>query len=208
MGLGTIYLVCAIAGGTLLVLRIAMLAIGLDHGGDLADGGGQLDLNHDGVLDDLADGQAGHGGISFLSLQSIAGFFTMFGLVGMGLLQIKASEVLSLVGALAAGAFTAWCSGMIFLFMRRLQSDGTLELQNAVGQFGAVYLTVPTEGTGVVNVTVQGALRTLDAVSSNGQAIPTGRIVKVLAITGGKILVVAEETAEIQLQDAGVKSHV
>jgi hypothetical protein len=186
MGLGTIYLVCAVAGGTILLIKIVLMVIGLDSG-DAAD----LDLDQDGILD---AGEPG-AGLNFLSVQSISGFFTMFGIVGLGLLQINASPVLSLLGALAAGAFTAWCTAMIFLTMRRLQSDGTLVIGNAVGQQGTVYLTIPEKGVGSINVTIQGAQRILDAMSKDGLKIPTGSVVKVVGVTAGKILVVTEDLA-------------
>ena len=188
MALNTIYLICAVAGGTILVLRTILMFAGLDHG-DSPDT--TIDLNHDGVM----DGHAG-GGVNFLSLQSIASFFTMFGLVGMGLLQIRVSNALSLAGALAAGIFTAWVTGMIFWQMQKLQSEGTLVISNAIGQTGTVYLTIPEIGTGVVTVTVQGAQRTLDAVSEHGLRIPTGSVVRVVGVTAGKILVVNEQSAE------------
>jgi hypothetical protein len=194
MGLDTIYLVCAVAGGALLAIRILLMLFGLDHG-DAGNFDTSIDLDHG----DLAGAGDGSGSIfTFLSIQSIAGFFTMFGLVGLGLLQINTSNLLSLVGALAAGVFTAWCTGMIFLAMRRLQSEGTLVIGNAVGQTGTVYLTIPETGTGSVNVTVQGSLRTLDAVSHKGNRIPTGSIVKVVGITAGKILVVTDQETEAQ----------
>jgi hypothetical protein len=188
MGLGTIYLVCAVAGGTILLIKLVLMVIGLDSG-DAPD----LDLNADGGLE--SSGEPG-GGINFLSVQSIAGFFTMFGIVGLGLLQINASSLLSLLGALAAGALTAWSTAMIFLNMRRLQSDGTLVIGNAVGQQGTVYLTIPEKGVGSINVTVQGAQRTLDAMSKDGIKIQTGSVVKVVGVTAGKILVVTEDLAE------------
>ncbi|MBE0698083.1 MAG: hypothetical protein IH586_14275 [Anaerolineaceae bacterium] len=187
MNLNTIYLICTIGGGTILILRFILAVVGLDSG--------DADIPNDSAMDALSGDHAG--GFNLLSLQSIAGFFTMFGLVGMGLLQIKASDFLSILGALFAGGFTAWATGMIFLGMRRLQSEGTMDIQNAVGQTGTVYLTIPETGTGVVTVTVQGGLRNLDAVSENRQPIPTGKIVKVVGITAGKILVVAETTTDI-----------
>jgi hypothetical protein len=189
MGLGTIYLICAIAGGTVLVLRVILMLIGIDHGDVPGDTDIHVDIGHDIHAD-----AAGHGGgYDFLSIQSIAGFFTLFGLVGMGLLEIHASDIGSLLGALVAGVFTAWCTGMIFFYMQKLQSEGTLVLTNAIGQTGTVYLTIPEKGSGVVNVTVQGATRTLDAVSENGATIPTGRIVLVTGITGDSTLVVSEQ---------------
>jgi ABC-type transport system involved in cytochrome c biogenesis permease subunit len=191
MGLNTTYLICAIAGGTILVLRLVMMLIGLDQGDAAAGADVSLDLGQDGALDD-----GSNGGVNFLSLQSIAGFFTMFGLVGVGLLQINAAPALSLLGALAAGALTAWVTGFIFLKLQRLQSEGTLVISNAIGQVGTVYLTIPENASGVVTVSVQGAMRSLDAVAEHGKSIPTGSIVRVVGITAGKILVVTEQTAD------------
>lgn len=192
MGLATIYLFCAIGGGIVLLLRLILMVAGLgdwDAGPDLP---ADFDLDHG----ELSNGGDGHGGVfNFFSIQSIAGFFTMFGLVGMGLLQIDVSEAWSLAGALAAGLFTAFCTGLIFIAMRRLQSEGTLVVENAIGRTGMVYLTIPEKGTGSISVTVQGSLRTLDAMSANGQRIPTGSIVQVVGITAGKILMVSEQTA-------------
>ena len=193
MGLNTIYLICAIAGGAILVLRVILMVVGIDAG-DAPDM--PIDVDHDGVLD------AAGGGVNLLSLQSIAGFFTMFGLVGLGLLQVRAPWGWSLVGALAAGLLTAWATAMIFFQMRRLQSEGTLVITNAIGQTGTVYLTIPEKGTGVVSVAVQGSLRSLDALSEHGQRIPTGSVVRVVSITAGKILVVNEEEGTAKTQRA------
>lgn len=173
----------------MLLLRLILTLIGLDHGGgDLPD-----DASFD-VDTDAADGHGG--GLNLFSMQSIAGFLTMFGLVGMGLLQINVSEALSMVGALLSGGVTAVATALIFLQMQKLQSEGTLNIRNAIGRTGTVYLTIPESGTGVVNVTVQGAMRTLDAVSQRGNRLPTGTVIKVVDITAGKLLVVTESAEQ------------
>jgi len=187
MTLNTIYLICAIAGGTILVLRIILTVIGLDHGADAVD---TVDVGHDAI-----DGHVGSG-MNLLSLQSLAGFFTMFGLVGLGLLQAQLAPIWSLLGALVAGGITAWATAFIFFQMGRLQSEGNMVISDAIGQVGTVYLTIPEKGSGVVTVTVKDTLRNLDAVSENGRRIPTGAIVRVVSITAGKILVVAEQSAD------------
>jgi hypothetical protein len=188
MELNTIYLVCAVAGGTVLALRLILMLFGVD-------GGGEVEMEFDpGSAADAVDGSGNF--FTFLSLQSIAGFFTMFGLVGMGLLQIEATNAQSLAGALAAGIFTAWATGMIFIGMRKLQSDGTLVMDKAIGKKGTVYLTIPDKGTGVVSVSVQGGLKNLDAVSEKGTRIPTGTIIEVVGVKSGSILIVAEEVSE------------
>jgi hypothetical protein len=188
MELNTIYLVCALAGGTVLVIRLLLMLFGIDGGPDI-----DADIDPGGAVE-AADGSGTF--FTFLSLQSISGFFTMFGLVGMGLLQIGSSNAQSLGGALAAGIFTAWATGMIFLGLRKLQSDGTMVFEKAIGQQGTVYLTIPEKGTGVVTVSVQGGSKTLSAVSEKGVKISTGALIQVVGITGGNILVVREVVTE------------
>src|SRR5690606_13929330 len=90
MELNTLYLICAIAGGTILILRLILMIIGLDHG-DAPDVDVSVDADIDG--DVHADIGEGGNGINFFSLQGIAGFFTMFGLVGMGLLQLNVLRI-------------------------------------------------------------------------------------------------------------------
>ncbi len=186
MSLSTIYTICAIAGVAVLVLRLVLLAIGLDHG-DAPD-----------ISVESADDALGshEGGMNLLSMQSIAGFFAMFGLVGLGLLQIKAPEIWTLLGALVAGGLTAWATTLIFVQMLRLRSEGTMVISDAIGQVGSVYLTIPENGSGVVSVTVRGALRSLDAVSENGTKIVTGSMVRVVGISAGKTLIVVEQSTD------------
>ncbi len=188
MDLGTVYLICAAVGGVVLAIRLILTFAGLDHG----DVPGDVDLHVD--VAGMAGIEAGThgGGYNLLSVQSIASFFTMFGLVGIGLLKMRATDVVSLLGALAAGAFTAWCTAMIYVYLQKLHSEGTLKLSNAIGQTGTVYLKIPEKGSGVVNVAVQGAMRSCDAISQQGTLIPTGTIVQVTGVTAGKILIVSE----------------
>jgi hypothetical protein len=94
MTLWTIYLICAVAGGTVLLLKILLMILGIG-GGDAGVDFDSGDLDYD-VSPDLGDG--GGGVLNFLSVQSIAGFFTMFGLVGMGLMQVNASDLWSFIG--------------------------------------------------------------------------------------------------------------
>lgn len=197
MDLNTVYLVCAVAGGTVLVLRILLMLVGMQFGGDMDAPDVDADFDASG-----AEHSAG-GEVNFLSIQSLSAFFTLFGLVGMGLLQVGASQIVSLLGGLVSGALTAWISGMIVLGLQRLQSSGTMEVSNAVGQKGRVYLTIPEGGSGVVSVTVQGGLRQFDAVSENGMKIPTGALVRVTGLSAGNLLVVVQEPLETSIQTSG-----
>ena len=78
------------------------------------------------------------------------------------------------------------------------QYDGTLDIRNALGLAGTVYLTVPAarQGPGKVNVLVQEQLREFDAVTDSAGAIPTGADIVVTGLAGRDTLLVAPKRQE------------
>jgi hypothetical protein len=76
--------------------------------------------------------------------------------------------------------------------MGKLQSSGTIDIKNAIGQQGTVYLTIPATGSGQVSVAVQGSLKIFDAVSEGNKKIPTGEKIKVINVIDNKTLVVTK----------------
>lgn len=180
-----IFLACAAVGGILFLVRMVLFLLGGDGGG-----GADVDL-------DLGGGVAeGHGfdsdaAFKLLSLQGITAFLMMFGIVGLALLrENQVAEGWAVLGATAAGLGAAWLIARMFSAMGRLQSSGTLDLANAVGQEGTVYLRIPAGGTGKVTVTVQEHLQTLDAVAEGTAELATGQRVRVTRVLGGTVLVV------------------
>ncbi|OQA23767.1 MAG: hypothetical protein BWY59_02539 [Verrucomicrobia bacterium ADurb.Bin345] len=78
--------------------------------------------------------------------------------------------------------------------MKKLQSGGgTLNLQNAVGREGTVYLTIPANGAGKVSVVVQNRLGEFEATSESGEELKTGTSIRVVGVTGDKVLVVVRQ---------------
>ncbi|MDF3018799.1 MAG: hypothetical protein K0Q92_102 [Steroidobacteraceae bacterium] len=168
-GLEQLFLLGAIVGGLILVLRLILMISGLDHHADLH-------------LDSDAGFQA-------LSIQGISAFFTMFGVVGYMLNHNAAlGIILSLVGAVTAGAFSMWLIGRVFRAMLRLQSSGTVSLFAAVGSEGSVYLTVGKEG-GRVQINFANRLREFEAISADGSTLPTGTAIRVQSVTANTLVV-------------------
>ena len=179
-----IYWASTIIGGTLFILRLIMLFVG---GGD----GDSLDAALDSGDADLS-GHHGDADVSFqlLSLQGLTSFFMMFGLVGLAILKTSLPVFLSVVGGILAGLGTVAIVSLIFTPMQRLRTHGTLNIQNTVGNDGDVYLTIPKNGSGQVQIIVQGSLKIFDAVSSNKNPIATGEKIHVVGVTGGNTLIV------------------
>jgi membrane protein implicated in regulation of membrane protease activity len=179
-----IYWIATIVGGTLFILRTIFMLVG----------GGVGDEALDTALDvDLSGEAADHGAdISFqlLSVQGLTSFFMMFGLVGLALLKANLAVALTIAGGVAAGLVSVWITGLLFSQMKRLQSDGTLNVRNAIGRQGSVYLTIAAGKSGQVQVAVQGSLRIFDAVSKSGKKIATGEKIKIVDVVDTDTLVV------------------
>jgi membrane protein implicated in regulation of membrane protease activity len=180
------FLFCALLGGVVFMIRIVLMVAGLG-GHDIHDGSG---LAH---ADAHSDSDSS---FKLFSLHGLTGFFMMFGLVGLAMSrQFWIPDLAAAAGGIVAGLFTVWVIGKIFVTMARLQSDGTLSINSAVGQQGRVYLRIPSGGTGQVQVPCQGRLMIYDAVASGKEELKTGEPVLVIDVTGGNLLVVEKAQA-------------
>jgi membrane protein implicated in regulation of membrane protease activity len=185
-GLRTLYLVCAVVGGTALVVQTILLALGGDTESHLGDGS----------VADVHDHAAHAADASFLkwlTLKGIVAFLTFFGLAGLA--SGSMSEPLhTLPIAFAAGLAALFLVGWLMRGLARLHSHGNLELQNALGKAGRVYLRIPPSRSGVGKVTVEVQGRSVEwpAVTAASE-IPTGAPVRVVAVSGDLLEVVRVE---------------
>jgi phage tail sheath gpL-like len=96
----------------------------------------------------------------------------------------------SFLGASVAGIIAMYLTAKIFQAFMNLQSSGTLNLNNAIGQEGLIYLTIPGGERGKVQVVIQDSQKIFDAVSADGSEIKTGAQVKVTKVVSGNVMVV------------------
>ena len=179
--MSTVFLYCAAIGGTCHVVQFLMLLFGV--GGDT-----DVDVGHDG-----ANG-AGHDQSAFLklfSLQTITTFATFFGLVGLGTAKLGWSPISVAAAATLAGTVALWFVANMMRSLARLNSQGNVDLANAVGHTGSVYLRVPAAavGQGRVLMNVQGRTVECRAIT-RGNEIPTGSTIRVVERIDGDVLVV------------------
>jgi hypothetical protein len=125
-----------------------------------------------------------------MSIQGLTSFFMMFGLVGLALLRADLPVLVTVIGGMVAGLITVAVTGLIFTQMKRLQTEGTINIENTIGKEGNVYLGIPKNGTGQVQIIVQGSLKIFDAVSKNKNTIATGEKVQVVGVASGNTLIV------------------
>ena len=184
--LGDVYLICAVVGGTLLVLQTILMAVGGHHDGDMS--------GHDGLDATHADGSVGHdaGLLKWLSLKAVVSSLTFFGLGGLAAQKAGFGPWTGLAISVACGGVAVFVVATLMAGMSRLQSKGNLDLRNAVGAVGKVYLRVPAGrgGAGKVTLEVQGRFVEVEAVTA-GPEIPTGQPIRVVAVPAPDTLEVA-----------------
>jgi hypothetical protein len=195
----TVYLICAITGGTLLACQFLANFIGLGGHHDL---GGDHDYDaggHDVHTGDSHD--AGHEThhesisswfVSMLTFRTVVAAITFFGIVGkVGVTQWGESPTTLLV-ALASGAMAMFLVATCMRTFRRVKSDGTVRMDRAIGKQGTVYLPIPGQKAGLGKVTLNLQNRTVEcqAITANG-ALPSGAPVVVVAVLSSDTVEVA-----------------
>jgi hypothetical protein len=156
--------------------------------------GSDADTDVDTDIDsDIANGDSIP--FQFLSLKNIVAFFAVFGWSGIGFINAGLDSWLVILLAFICGFLMMVLMATLFYFMSKLAESGTLNMKNAVGKLGEVYLVIPGSrgGMGKVQLNVQGSLRTLDAITDDAENILTSSIIEVLSVIDDQILLVKKQ---------------
>lgn len=147
----------------------------------------------DGDVDADIEGDTGIG-FQFFSFKNIVAFFTIFGWSGISFLEAGMSKGIVVLLAAVCGLAMMFVMAFLMYQMRKMTSSGTLRMENAIGQIGEVYLTIGANRSrmGKVQITVQGALRELDALTDEERDLSTSTVITVKEITSNGILIVSQ----------------
>lgn len=169
------------------VIFLALLVLTILGGDSETDAGGD-------VNGDVADGESIP--FQFLSLKNIVAFFTVFGWAGIGFVNADLASWLVVLLATICGLLMMTLMATLFYFMSKLAESGTLEMKNAIGKLGEVYLVIPAKrgGMGKVQLNVQGSVRTLDAITDDLETIRTSSIIEVTGVIDDQILLVKKQS--------------
>ena len=163
-----IYWGLALVGSVVLGIQTLLMMFGMSddmHVGDV----------------DMSSAGSHPAGLSLLSVRTVAAFFSGFGWTGIALSKAGLPFVVVLVGAFAVGGGLMLIIVWLMRTLTRLDSSGTLDYRNAVGQVATVCLPVPANlgGNGQIEVMVQGRLTVTQACTRHLDAIPNHTKVKV-----------------------------
>ena len=191
------FVIMAGVAGLFFVIQVVAMMVGGLGDADLdmesPDLDADMDLDADADVDahDVAAHADSSADFHWISIQGITAFFMMFGLIGLMLNKGHGWGAGASVGiGVGAGLVTNFAVAKIFQMFRRLQSSGTMDLRNAIGEEGNVYLTIKSDEPGKIQIAVQEHLKVFDAVSADGSEIPTDSRIRVVRLVKGNTMVV------------------
>ena len=157
---------------------------GPDFDGPDADGGP--------LHEAAADPETPDTGLHLFTVRGVVAFLVLFGWGGLWLHQVGLPGFLAVFLAIPIGFAGMMGIALAVRQALRLQYDGTLDLRNALGRTGTVYLTVPPgrSSPGKVTLTVQEQLTEFEALTDSPAPIPTGSPVRVTGLAGRGALLV------------------
>lgn len=167
---------CAVIGAVLLIVQVALTSFGAH-----VDSDGSHSLAHD----------VGHG-LDLFSTRSLVAGLAFFGVAGAAAVQAGWRPGLATFCAVAAGFAAMLTVAWLMSRLLRLEDDGTVRVDGAVGAPAVVYLAIPgaRSGAGKVTLTLQGRTVEYEAVTA-GDRLPTGAPVIVVDVVSPGTLEVA-----------------
>lgn len=153
---------------------------------------GFIGMEHTDAVDAVDVAGVDHGGGGFFSVKPLTGFFLGFGWGGGIALDAGLSIGAALLVAFGAGGAIMAIIVAMFRAILSLKSDGTVQIKQALGAVGTVYVTVPPHKSagGQVVVNFGGRQETLAAISGSDQAIASGEKISVVSIVDSRTVLV------------------
>jgi hypothetical protein len=209
-----VYLVCFLAGATVMVCQFFMGLLGLGGHHDIGDShdldshDAHVGPDHD-VHDTHHETHTAHHDtmaswfVSMLTVRTLVAAITFFGLVGLAAgKQWGEDNPTTHVVAVASGAAAMFMVAWLMRSMSRLRAEGTVRMDRAVGQSGTVYLPIPGQRAGLGKILLNLQNRTVECQAMTAkQDLPTGAKVTVVAV-------VSPDTVEVApSMETGSTSH-
>ena len=179
-GLGLAQQIFALVGvgsTVILIIQMAMLLFGL---------GDDSDADIDDIDGDVGDGD----GLALFTVKGIVAMLSITGWTGVIFLGTEMPTALSYILAFLCGFAALVLMAYAMKAVAKLQSSGNIDIGNAVGKVGQVYIPIKPGNSGKVNLTVQGQYSEFSAISTSSDTLATGSYVRVVAVDEAGTLVV------------------
>lgn len=212
-----IFAVFGISATLLLILQTVILLFGLGDNGEVdADGDFEADADFN-VDTDASDGLGAYDsdgfeahdgsdglhdpGLRVFTVRGLVAFFAVAGWLGVVLLGAGMPPVLACLLAIIGGGITLFLTAYALRAALKLQQNGILQIENAIGQRAQVYMPVPPnlQGQGKINIMIQDRYAELEACTNADHTLPTNSWVIVRDVIGRSVLLVEPDPSHAKI---------
>lgn len=192
IAVGSTYFYIALGFTVFFVLQSVFTFIGIGDNFEVdADFDAEVDVDVD-----IADGI--NMTFHLFTIRGIISFFMVFGWTGYILSNSGDLQgIYVFLISLGTGSIMLFLIALVYYFFERISQDGNIDIRDAIGKQGSVYIPIPdrNEGIGKVQIVIHESLKTLDAIAKD-KAITTGSQVKVVGIINEMLEVEEIKTKE------------
>lgn len=184
--MGQIFAIIAIPSTIVMILQSFLLLFGVGFGGD-SD------------VDSTDHSFDGSDGLSLFTLRGLVAFFSIGGWTGLVCTSGNLNNALSIIIAFFAGSLALVGIAFLLKFSFKMQDKGNLDILNALGKVGNVYIPIleSRKGNGKITILVQGRLIEITAITDDNRTLKTGEMVIVKEIINGDTVLVSSEIGKI-----------
>ncbi len=180
-----IYLIIAAPSTIILLLQTIFLLAGVGGGDADADAG------------DMPETDAGGGdGLALFSIRGIMAFLCVGGWSGMAIAGSGMPAAGAVILSAACGFLALLSMAYLMKLALKLQSSGNIDIKNAIGKIGEVYIPIPASkgGSGKINIIVQETYMEVSAATREPTTIKTREMVRVTDTEGAGLVIVERLT--------------
>jgi len=187
-----------IAATATLILFVFLILMMFGVHGDDFDGtfDGGVDTSVDDLQGDVFNNEplSDFAGLKLFTLRGILTFFSIGGWVTF-LCNQSLGIVLSLVIGVISGLIAAFLLAYSFKQIMKLEMEGNLKYENAIGKLGEVYIRIPKNrtGKGKINMLLQERYVEMDAITSDEEDLKTGTRVIVTGVENESTVIVKRQ---------------
>ena len=180
-----VYFICAVFGGTLILIQMLLMLVGFGGGDTESDFG------------DAADHASPTDIFKILSLRTIVAGIAFFGLGGLAGLTGGTNKPVSVVIAVLSGLIAMYAVYYLYWSAAQLKNDGSLSEKTLIGSTGNVYIRIPPAKTGIGKVLISQQGRTVEyeAITAGDELKASTPITVVAMVSSTTVEVAALTTA-------------
>ena len=182
----TVYLLCALAGTLFFLIKVLMAFVF-----GLADSDANMDVHHGADAHGVSGNETLHS-YRVVSSYSLSAFAMTFGWAGLAFSeQLHLGQGISLILSFAVGVAIMFFIALTFHGMSKLTTTGSVFLiEKLPGSTATVYERIPLGGTGIIQISFEGMLKEVRAISADGKEIASHTEVKVERVIDGAVVAV------------------